>query len=774
MDSYSIGISGLNAAQEALDVVGNNIANAATEGYHRQRIELTPGDMSQIGQLILGGGVEIAGVTRLLDNFLEQELLRQQSSLEQTSQELDTLRIVESAFGELSSDDGGLNAAIDKFFNALQDLSAHPGESIWQNQAVTAAKTMASQFRTLGDFLNSLETRIGLEADNSIEQVNTLISQIAELNNEIENIEMIGGRANNSRDQRDQCITELSKLIGVETQTREFGVVDVHIGAIPVVAGSLFTELEVGLDANNELGIAIADSSVYVTDMQGGRLGGLLSLKNELVSDIHDDMDDLAKVIVQQINQYHVQGVGSSGSFTELTGWPITDEDLADFDPAVSDGKIYIRVTNTSTGAITRNEIDIDVSTDSLTTIATDIKGITGLTASVVSSKLSISADANYKFDFLPGVLSEPTTSDLTPDVSISADMLTYLNADDGESNEIQTITTTDEPDGGSYTLSFGGETTGAIAHSADAAAIKSALVSGISTIDTDDIDVTGGPIGASTPIVITFQGALAAQDVGDITIDASNLTTGANPSAAPTVTEARQGHAASYTGAANQTYTCTVVGTGDVGVASSLQIEVEIGTTVVKTVSVGSGYAAGDRLDIGDGLFISIETGTLNDGEEFTIEALANSDTSGVLAAAGINTFFSGNNALSMAVCSDIANSPSRVATALGAEMTDNANAMRMTDLRDQAMSSLNSLTAGEFYRQLVTDVGQQLYIAQMRQDNTEIIVRNFTDQRSKISGVDINDEAAQMLVFEQMFRAMSKYLSTVQSVLSSIMEIL
>ena len=126
------------------------------------------------------------------------------------------------------------------------------------------------------------------------------------------------------------------------------------------------------------------------------------------------------------------------------------------------------------------------------------------------------------------------------------------------------------------------------------------------------------------------------------------------------------------------------------------------------------------------------------------------------------------------MAVCSDIANSPSRVATSLGAGMTDNANAVRMTDLRDQAMSSLNSLTAGEFYRQLVTDVGQQLYIAQMRQDNTEIIVQNFTDQRSKISGVNLNDEAAQMLVFEQMFQAMAKYLSTVQSMLSSIMQIL
>jgi len=135
MDSYSIGLSGLDAAQKALETIGNNIANAATEGYHRQRINLVPRYTSQSGPVILGGGVDVAGITRMIDNFLEQEILRQQSSLGQVSQEFSTLRTVETAFGELSSG-SGLNSAIDEFFNALQDLSAHPTEIIWQTQAV--------------------------------------------------------------------------------------------------------------------------------------------------------------------------------------------------------------------------------------------------------------------------------------------------------------------------------------------------------------------------------------------------------------------------------------------------------------------------------------------------------------------------------------------------------------------------------------------------------------------------------------------------------------
>lgn len=95
MSNFSIGLSGLNAAQKALDIIGNNIANAATEGYHRQRIELSPAYSTYTGGILLGGGVDFEGVTRVMDGLLEQEILRQASSLEHVSQEHTTLRMVE-------------------------------------------------------------------------------------------------------------------------------------------------------------------------------------------------------------------------------------------------------------------------------------------------------------------------------------------------------------------------------------------------------------------------------------------------------------------------------------------------------------------------------------------------------------------------------------------------------------------------------------------------------------------------------------------------------
>jgi flagellar hook-associated protein 1 FlgK len=656
MDSYSIGLSGLDAAQKAIDVIGNNIANTATPGYHRQRIELTPGYSSQVGAIVLGGGVKVAGVSRMVDSLLEREILLQQSSLAQLSRELDSLRTIETAFGELS-ESSSLSAAIDDFFNALQDLSAYPGESIWQSQVLSSAEAMASHFRTLGEFLATLEAQIRLEAEQIVEKINTLTSQITDLNGQIKQIEISGAQANNLRAQRDQRITELSELIGVQTLSREYGVVDVVAGGIQVVIDTSAVELEVGLQGDDNLAITVAGAYSYITNVQGGQLGGLLSLKNSIVSDIQDDLDTLASTIIKQINQYHVQGVGSDGSFTELTGWSMTSENLADFDPPVTDGKIYIRVTNTSTEAVTRSEIDVDASTDTLTTIAAKISAVTGVTASVNSSRLTILADTNYTFDFLPAVLPEPTLTDF------------------------------------------------------------------------DD---------ASPP-----------------TVSVSGI----------------------YTGTVNDTFRFTVKGDGSVG-NGTLQLEVKDGGgagSVVAALNIGSGYAAGDELDVGNGIKISLTTGNLaeSNGDYFDVDAFGNTDTSGVLAAVGINTFFSGSGTADIAVCSDIAAAPGRIATSLGPEMTDSTNALRMAGLKEQAQSSLNDMSPGEFYGRLVTDLGQQISIKEMQEDNSELIVLNLANQKNDISGIDINDEATKLLIFEQMFQAMAKYLSTVQSSLFALMEI-
>lgn len=654
MSDFSIGTNALEAVQRALDVVGNNIANAATEGYHRQRVDLRPSPSLNSGAVVYGTGVYVEDVTRLIDTLLEGELLRQKSSLEYSETELSTLKMVESILGEMSSEEWGLSGAIDKFFNSMKDLSAHPTEATWQNQLVSDADAMAGRFRAVGEYLATLQAEIRLEVENVVGSINSLIQQIADANDSIERVEVVGGTANSMRDNRDMLITKLAKLVRVETIQRDYGVVDVSINGMPLVMGASTTNMEVGYDDQGQLGISPVGANNYLTGIDGGKLGGLLSLKNSLVAGISDEMDTLAGAIISQINQLHIQGVGSAGSFSSLTAWTMAGEDLVDFDPPISDGSIFIRVTNTSTGEVTRNEVQIDVSADTLASVATDISTITGLNASVTASQLNILADANYTFDFLPSVLSSPTAT------------------------------------------SFSG----------------------------------GAP---------------------------------------PTV-----GVSGIYEGTTNQTFTFTVSGTGSVGNGNLALSVTDGGGIPVATLNIGLGYAAGDILDVGNGIRLTLGTGDLVGGDTFEIDAYGDTDTSDFLSAVGINTFFSGSAADDIAVCTQIIQMPSRIATVLGAERTDNANVLRMAAVGEQTITALGSLTCGGYYRKVVTDLGQQISSRQIRQDSMEATLQNLMNHQSEMSGVDVNEEAAQLLMFEQMFQSIARYLTTIRTTINSVMEIL
>ncbi|MFA5423893.1 MAG: hypothetical protein WC374_08555, partial [Phycisphaerae bacterium] len=493
-------------------------------------------------------------------------------------------------------------------------------------------------------------------------QANMIIVKIAALNDDIEKMELQGTKANNLRDERDQLITELSEIVGVNTYERDNGVVDVEAGGIAVVIATRATEIEAGVTDDGSLGLTIKGALNYTTSVSGGRLGGLINLKNTVFNDIEGQLDTLALTLIREVNSLQVHGLGSYGSFSGLDGWPLTDEVLANFEPPITDGKINIRVTDTDTGEITRHEIDLAAIVPSdpvegltVSDVAGEIDNITGLNCWYDALGLHIQQSAvNYEFDFSPAVLPEPTASTLT---------------------------------GGT---------------------VPEIAVSGV------------------------------------------------------------------YEGAENDTFSFEVSGAGSVGNGTlTLTVRNDAGQ-VIKTLNIGEGYAAGDVLSLGNGINISVGLGDFGAGDSFEVDAFANSDTSGFLAATGMNCFFSGSGALTIGVCSEINEDATRVATSLGADGLDNYNATKMSQLVNESIEELDNMTIGTYYKKLVTDIGQEMNVRQLNQDNLEVIVQNLSNQRDEVSGVDINEEAAQLLIFEQMFQAMAKYLSTVQSTMDSLMAIM
>jgi flagellar hook-associated protein 1 FlgK len=171
MTSFNIGLSGLNLAQSGLNLVGTNIANASTVGYHTQDMEVEPVGYGS-GSTASIGGARVTGYSRTIDSLLESQILGQQPASSQVNQELSTLQSLQNAMGDTTT--GGLSGAINTFFNSISQAASQPGSAAMSQQVVQDADTMASQFNQLGQFIDNLQQQIEVQAKQVAGQVNGL------------------------------------------------------------------------------------------------------------------------------------------------------------------------------------------------------------------------------------------------------------------------------------------------------------------------------------------------------------------------------------------------------------------------------------------------------------------------------------------------------------------------------------------------------------------------------------------------------------------------
>ena len=652
MAGFHIGISGLEVAQRAIDLIGTNIANAATEGYHRQDLRTAP---IQLGNAIGGSnGVEIVDVARAIDSLMERELVLQQPQLGQNDQELATLRLVENSLGDLEAQ--GLTLALDRFFASLRELSSQPGYEPFQRQAVSEADALAHEFRSLGGFLTDLEAQIIVEARTAIENVNAKTASIADMNNRIRSGMNRGANVNALADQRDQSVLELAGLVDIRVSNDigGDGAVDIAAWGIPLIIGGHATDLKVELTTDQKLGVTIEGGTSYDTTVSGGKLGGLVALHNDLLPTVHNGLNTLAGEVIKQINEVHFEGVGTGGSFTDVTGLTISTEKLSDWSTWGTDvtaGTISVRVADTTLGTEKVYTVAVDGNSTSAT-LAAAFDGLTGLEGEVTGTALRVySSDATrYRFDFVPAAITDMVTNPW-------------------------------------------------------------------------------------------------------------------NGTASPTVDGL-------YTGAANDTWTATVIANGTIGVTTGLTIEVrDGGSQLVKTLAVGAGYVAGTRLDIADGVSLSFDYGTVVNGEKFNIVTVSDPDTSGFMAAAGVNTLFSGTGADNIAVRSDILSDPTRLAVNVNAG--DLLNAKRLAGVGETRFSALSNATFDENLRTIVGDLAQSISFREARQQALQSAEEQLIAERDRVGGVDINEEAAKLLVYQRMYQACAKFIGTQAEVLDHLMNV-
>lgn len=315
--------SGLSAAQRAMDVTGQNIVNANTPGYSRQRVILaSAGTAAPSASLFAGtqaqnGGVGVSDVTRVRDAFLEGTRAAAGGRLTALTAQTDSLSGVEQLFGEPG--DSGLQTGLADFFNAWQDIASNPSASNTAPGAVVIQNgvKVASQLHSLAYGLATQWTTTHAGLQDTVTQANTAADSLALMNQKIREGVIAGQPVNELLDARDQIVRTLSDLVGGIATPGQDGMVSVAVGGVTIVSGSTAEHLT--LQGAQDLSQALTDpptlywGSTAVPVESGKALGQLAALRTDIPA-VQTAVDNIAIALRDGVNSLHNAGFTLTGS----------------------------------------------------------------------------------------------------------------------------------------------------------------------------------------------------------------------------------------------------------------------------------------------------------------------------------------------------------------------------------------------------------------------------------------------------------------------------
>ena len=313
----SIGSKALLAQQKGIYVTGNNIANVNTPGYTRQRVNLSSDVPVNSGIGPVGTGVQALGIERIYQRFLGVQINNETQTRGNWEARRDVAERIEMIFDE--SNGYGLNQAMYEFWTAWQDLSNNPSGPVERTVLIAKSQIMAETFSKNYQNLQTIQQDIDTLIEGTIDEVNLLSEKIARLNEKIIQMEAGGSTANDYRDQRELLLNELSNLIDIDTFENTAGGVTVSVGSgQPLVEGTFGYGLSTEMNAFGHLNVTWVDAvnnEVDITDsISGGRIKGLLDVRDLDIRNHMNRLDNLAQSIMDQVNSLHAGGYGLDGS----------------------------------------------------------------------------------------------------------------------------------------------------------------------------------------------------------------------------------------------------------------------------------------------------------------------------------------------------------------------------------------------------------------------------------------------------------------------------
>ena len=343
-----IGLTGLQAAQNAINVTGQNITNINTPGYARQRVNLETNYALQLNTLQFGLGVNTKQIQAIRDHFLDMQLTQTITRQAGAQTRYEGVENVAALFMEnvTESSESGFGIELQRFFQAFEELAARPEDDAVRTNVVTRAQTWITGMKARYSMIEDKRAEANKAVGSISVEVNTLAAQIARLNKEIA-CEYPKGSDNNSRNQRQALVDKLAELVGIQCYEDSLGRMTITVeNGIPIVSGDRAfvmhtsnvdpegmyrVEIEVGnpYESPPGSGIWFPGEKVEVTkDIKSGKMGGMLDLRDNILPEYMHNLDQLAAGVVAEVNKIHYTGAGL-GPGTDMIYFFVNNTDFA-------------------------------------------------------------------------------------------------------------------------------------------------------------------------------------------------------------------------------------------------------------------------------------------------------------------------------------------------------------------------------------------------------------------------------------------------------------
>ncbi|MBF0034099.1 flagellar hook-associated protein FlgK [Citrobacter freundii] len=355
-------MSGLAAAQAALNSASNNISSYNVAGYTRQTTIMAQANSTLGAGGWVGNGVYVSGVQREYDSFITNQLRAAQNQSSGLATRYEQMSKIDNL---LSSKTSSISTSMQDFFTSLQTLVSNAEDPAARQAMIGKADGLVNQFRTTDQYLRDQDKQVNTAIKASVDQINNYSKQIASLNDQISRLTGVGAGAspNDLLDQRDQLVSELNQIVGVEVSVQDGGTYNVTMAnGYSLVQGSNARQLAAvpSSDDPNRTTVAYVDGVAGAVEipeklLNSGSLGGLLTFRSQELDQTRNTLGQLALAFADAFNTQHKEGFDANG-----------DQGKDFF--AIGSPTVFNNAKNTGTGSLTAKI------TDSSAVQATDYK----------------------------------------------------------------------------------------------------------------------------------------------------------------------------------------------------------------------------------------------------------------------------------------------------------------------------------------------------------------------------------------------------------------